>query len=94
MNEVVRAAKKVGSCLHLQRFQVLCEAGLLPGAPCATAGYGLFATWWAANRSARTPLLPTVSTGTILRMPIATWRGLLFCRRQQLRELNANGQVG
>jgi phosphoribosylformylglycinamidine synthase len=87
-----RAGKLVlGTC---NGFQVLCEAGLLPGA-------------LVRNRSLRfvcnmvitrveiddSPFTHGCSKGTLLRLPIAHGEGCFFADPQTLRELNANRQV-
>ena len=87
-----RAGKLVlGTC---NGFQVLCEAGLLPGA-------------LVRNRSLRfvcnivitrveiddSPFTHGCSKGTLLHLPIAHGEGCFFADPQILRELNANRQV-
>jgi phosphoribosylformylglycinamidine synthase I len=87
-----RAGKLVlGTC---NGFQVLCEAGLLPGA-------------LVRNRSLRfvcdivttrvevddSPFTRGCPKGTLLRLPVAHGEGCFFADSQTLRELNANEQV-
>ncbi len=87
-----RAGKLVlGTC---NGFQVLCEAGLLPGA-------------LVRNRSLRfvcdmvitrvevdvSPFTRGCPKGTVLRLPIAHGEGCFFADEATLRELNANHQV-
>jgi len=87
-----RAGKLVlGTC---NGFQVLCEAGLLPGA-------------LVRNRSLRfvcdmittrvevddSPFTHGCPKGTLLRLPVAHGEGCYFAEPQVLRELNANQQV-
>lgn len=87
-----RAGKLVlGTC---NGFQVLCEAGLLPGA-------------LVRNRSLRfvcdmvvtrvevddSPFTHRCPKGTLLRLPVAHGEGCFFADPQTLRELNLNGQV-
>jgi phosphoribosylformylglycinamidine synthase len=87
-----RAGKLVlGTC---NGFQVLCEAGLLPGA-------------LVRNRSLRfvcdmvttrvevddSPFTHGCPTGTLLRLPVAHGEGCFFADAATLRELNANQQV-
>src|SRR5438046_6074717 len=87
-----RAGKLVfGTC---NGFQVLCEAGLLPGA-------------LVRNRSLRfvcdivttrvevddSPFTHGCPKGTLLRLPVAHGEGCFFADPQTLRELNANEQV-
>ena len=87
-----RAGKLIlGTC---NGFQVLCEAGLLPGA-------------LVRNRSLRfvcemintrvevddSPFTHGCPKGTLLRLPIAHGEGCFFADAATLRELNANRQV-
>ncbi len=87
-----RAGKLVlGTC---NGFQVLCEAGLLPGA-------------LVRNRSLRfvcdmittrvevddSPFTRCCPKGTLLRLPVAHGEGCFFADSETLRELNANEQV-
>ena len=87
-----RAGKLVlGTC---NGFQVLCEAGLLPGA-------------LVRNRSLRfvcdmvttrvevddSPFTHGCPKGTLLRLPVAHGEGCFFADSHTLRELNANEQV-
>jgi len=87
-----RAGKLVlGTC---NGFQVLCEAGLLPGA-------------LVRNRSLRfvcdmvitrvevddSPFTRCCPKGTLLRLPVAHGEGCFFAGLRTLRELNANEQV-
>src|SRR5437660_9994139 len=87
-----RAGKLVlGTC---NGFQVLCEAGLLPGA-------------LVRNRSLRfvcdmvttrvelddSPFIHGCPKGTLLRLPVAHGEGCFFADPQTLSELNANEQV-
>ena len=87
-----RGGKPVlGTC---NGFQILCEAGLLPGA-------------LVRNRSLRfvcdmvttrvevddSPFTHGCPKGTLLRLPVAHGEGCFFADAQTLRELNANQQV-
>jgi phosphoribosylformylglycinamidine synthase len=87
-----RAGKLVlGTC---NGFQVLCEAGLLPGA-------------LVRNRSLRfvcdmvttrvevddSPFTHGCPKGTVLRLPVAHGEGCFFADPQTLRDLNTNEQV-
>src|SRR5438552_7210762 len=87
-----RAGKLVlGTC---NGFQVLCEAGLLPGALVRNRSLrfvcDLVTLRVEVPDSAFTHGSPE---GTILRMPIAHGEGGYFADENILRELNANGQV-
>jgi phosphoribosylformylglycinamidine synthase subunit PurQ / glutaminase len=81
----------VGIC---NGFQVLCEAGLLPGALLPNAG-GSFVSRWVHCRveSEKSPLTAGVPLGTVLRLPIAHGEGRYVAPPEVLAELEASGQV-
>jgi phosphoribosylformylglycinamidine synthase len=95
MNAVISDAREaklvLGTC---NGFQILCEAGLLPGA-------------LVRNRSLRfvcdmvttrvevddSPFTRDCPKGTLLRLPVAHGEGCFFADTKTLRNLNANQQV-
>jgi phosphoribosylformylglycinamidine synthase I len=95
MKAVINDAREgklvLGTC---NGFQILCEAGLLPGA-------------LVRNRSLRfvcdivttrvevddSPFTHGCARGTLLRLPVAHGEGCFFADAKALRELNANQQV-
>ncbi len=90
--EEARAGKLVlGTC---NGFQVLCEAGLLPGALVRNRGLRFVCDMVTmrveVTDSAFTHGCPM---GSLLRMPIAHGEGCYFADERTLRDLNANGQV-
>jgi phosphoribosylformylglycinamidine synthase I len=95
MRSVAELAKRdriiVGIC---NGFQVLCEAGLLPGALLPNAG-GSFASRWVNCRveSNGSPLTVDVPVGTVLRLPIAHGEGRYVALPETLDTLEANGRV-
>jgi phosphoribosylformylglycinamidine synthase subunit PurQ / glutaminase len=95
MNEVVRAAKDgqliLGTC---NGFQVLCEAGLLPGALVRNRGLRFVCDMVNLRiEVADSAFTHGCAQGTILRMPIAHGEGCYFADPETIRELNGNGQV-
>ena len=95
VNEVIRVAKEgrlvLGTC---NGFQVLCEAGLLPGALVRNRGLRFICDM----ATLRVELPDSAFThgfaqGTLLRMPIAHGEGCFFAQTETLRELNDHGQV-
>lgn len=95
MNEVVRGAKEgrliLGTC---NGFQVLCEAGLLPGALVRNRGLRFVCDM--VNLRIEVPdsaFTHHCPQGTILKMPIAHGEGCYFANAETLLELNENGQV-
>ncbi len=95
MSEIVRAADDgqliIGTC---NGFQVLCEAGLLPGALVRNRGLR-FVCDLATLRVEVTDSSFThgCTRGSLLRMPVAHGEGCYFADAPTLRELNHNGQV-
>jgi phosphoribosylformylglycinamidine synthase len=81
----------VGIC---NGFQVLCEAGLLPGALLPNAG-GSFISRWVHCRveSERSPLTAGVPVGSVLRIPIAHGEGRYVAPPDVLEQLEASGRV-
>ncbi len=75
-------------------FQVLCEAGLLPGALLRNAELS-FRCQWLHVRTERveTPWTAGLTHGQILRLPIAHGEGRYFADAETLRALDENGQV-
>jgi phosphoribosylformylglycinamidine synthase len=75
-------------------FQILCEAGLLPGA--LTRNRALrFICRMATTRVevAHSPFTLGCAEGTLLRLPVAHGEGCFFADEKTLRELNENRQV-
>jgi phosphoribosylformylglycinamidine synthase subunit PurQ / glutaminase len=95
MQPVIAAAKAakliLGTC---NGFQILCEAGLLPGALVRNRSLRfvcqMVTTRVEVPDSAFTHGL---GQGSLLRLPIAHGEGCYFADPDTLRELNANGQV-
>jgi phosphoribosylformylglycinamidine synthase I len=81
----------VGIC---NGFQVLCEAGLLPGALLPNAG-GSFAGQWVNCRvdSMSSPLTHDIGPGTVLRLPIAHGEGRYVAPPETLSALERDGRV-
>jgi phosphoribosylformylglycinamidine synthase len=75
-------------------FQVLCEAGMLPGALRKNAGLKFLCKWVdleVANPD--TPFTARTSSGQRLRIPINHFEGNWYCETDVLRELHGNGQI-
>lgn len=95
MEEVVRFAKSggpvIGSC---NGFQILCEAGLLPGALLRNTSLQYRCRWvHIRTESTATPLTRTLALGQILKIPISHGEGRYFAAPETLAALQANGQV-
>lgn len=81
----------VGIC---NGFQILCEAGLLPGALLRNASLSFNCDWIHVRvETDRTPLTTGIDPGTVLRLPIANGQGRYYIPDDQLAELEANDQI-
>ena len=95
MQAVIAAASAgklvIGIC---NGFQILCEAGLLPGALVRNRTRR-FICRMATTRVevARSPFTIGIEKGELLRLPVAHGEGCYFADADTLRELNANRQV-
>jgi phosphoribosylformylglycinamidine synthase I len=95
MNEVVKAAEQgkyiLGIC---NGFQILTEAGLLPGALIRNTGLKFRChdtTLEVANNA--TPFTNQYAPGELINIPIAHGEGNYFCDEATLAELKANNQI-
>ena len=81
----------VGIC---NGFQVLCEAGLLPGALRKNRGLRFICRWVGVRVcNAATPFTTRAAAGQTLRLPINHFEGGYYCDEQTLRSLAGNGQI-
>jgi phosphoribosylformylglycinamidine synthase I len=81
----------VGIC---NGFQVLCEAGLLPGALQKNRGLKfLCAPVQLRSEASGTPLTEGVEPGTVLTIPINHFEGNYTCSRETLAELRAEERI-
>lgn len=95
MDEVAAFAKRGGPVLGMcNGFQVLTEAGMLPGALLPNASLQ-FRSLWVHTRVERsdTPWTAGIDDGTVLRLPIAHVGGRYFADPETVERLEANGQV-
>ena len=95
MQPVERFARAGGLVLGIcNGFQVLLEAGLLPGAMRPNAGLA-FVCDWVHVRVERTdsPFTAACRPGQVLRLPIAHGEGNYFCTPNELERLEAQRQV-
>lgn len=95
MDSVRRAAAEgipvLGIC---NGFQVLLEAGLLPGAMLRNRSQRFVSRWVHVRvERAAPPFLGLARQGQVLRLPIAHGEGNYYADPATLAELNANGQV-
>jgi phosphoribosylformylglycinamidine synthase I len=75
-------------------FQILCEAGMLPGALRRNTGLRFLCKWVGLRvEDATTPFTSRASKGQTLRIPINHFEGNWYCDADELEELKARGQV-
>ncbi len=92
VQEFARSGKAVlGIC---NGFQVLLEAGLLPGAMLRNRSQNFACKWtYLRVESTRTPFLKECRVGEVLRIPIAHGEGNYFAEPEVLESMRANGQI-
>ena len=84
-------APVVGIC---NGFQVLCEAGLLPGALVANRDLSFICKPIHVKvESTHSPLTAQATTGDCLRIPLNSYEGNFVADPTELAEIEANGQV-
>jgi len=75
-------------------FQVLCEAGMLPGALRKNAGLKFLCKWVDLTvDNADTPFTSRAEPGRVIRIPINHFEGNWYCEPAVLDDLKANGQI-
>ncbi|HYN35899.1 MAG TPA: phosphoribosylformylglycinamidine synthase subunit PurQ [Actinomycetota bacterium] len=75
-------------------FQVLCEAGLLPGALRKNSGLKFLCKWTDLRvENATTPFSARSSQGGTLRIPINHFEGNWYCDEEELESVRRNGQI-
>ena len=75
-------------------FQILVEAGILPGAVLRNTGLRFVCKWTRLRiESTRTPFTNLASKGQILRIPIAHNEGRYYLDKDQLLDLERNEQI-
>ncbi|MDQ3941216.1 MAG: phosphoribosylformylglycinamidine synthase subunit PurQ [Actinomycetota bacterium] len=75
-------------------FQVLCEAGLLPGALRKNEGLKFLCKWVDVRvEHTDSPFTRLAEPGQVLRIPINHFEGNWYCERDEFEALEANGQI-
>ena len=95
MSAVARFARAGGPVLGVcNGFQILCEAGLLPGALMRNAGLRFICRQVHVRvENTATPFTCAAKHGQVLRMPIAHGEGNYVCDAATLAELKRNDQI-
>jgi phosphoribosylformylglycinamidine synthase subunit PurQ / glutaminase len=75
-------------------FQILCEAGMLPGALRKNAGLKFLCEWTEVRvENATTPFTAAAQAGDVLRIPINHFDGNWYCAPDTLQQVRDNGQI-
>ncbi len=75
-------------------FQILCEAGLLPGVLLRNHNQKFVCkNSWLRTEHSNSPLTALTKPGQVLKIPIAHAEGRYFAESDQLDQLEANGQI-
>jgi phosphoribosylformylglycinamidine synthase len=95
MDAVVKFARDggpvMGSC---NGFQILCEAGLLPGALLRNQSLQYRCRWvHMRTESTETPFTRMLAGGRVLKIPISHGEGRYFADPETLARLRADGQI-
>ena len=95
MRAVEKFARGGGLVLGIcNGFQILCEAGLLPGVLQRNAGMRFVCKQvYVRVETTDTPFTASAKTGQVLEMPIAHGDGNYFCDEATLGELERNKQI-
>lgn len=95
MGAVARFAADGGLLLGIcNGFQILCEAGLLPGAMHKNAGLKFLCRWEELIVArAGTALTSRAAPGDVLRVPINHFEGNWYASEAVLEEMSATGQI-
>jgi phosphoribosylformylglycinamidine synthase subunit PurQ / glutaminase len=95
MQSVKRFAAQGGLVLGIcNGFQILCEAGLLPGALLRNAGLRYICKQvHVRTETAASPFTQALSPGQVLKIPIGHMEGNYFCEPATLKELERGGRI-
>src|SRR5436309_702274 len=94
--QIIREATEEGKPILgiCNGFQILVEAGILPGAVLRNSGLRFVCKWTRLRiESTKTPFTRGASKGQILRIPIAHNEGRYYLDKDQLDELERNEQI-
>ena len=75
-------------------FQILQEAGLLPGAMLPNKSLRFICDWtYISIENRNSPFTSNIRDGNVLKIPIAHFEGNFFCDEENLERIESNGQV-
>jgi len=95
MQSVIAHANKGGFVFGVcNGFQILCEAGLLPGALLHNDSRKFICkNVYIKSESAKSKITSKIPVGKALKIPIAHGEGKYFTDTETLKKLNTNGQI-
>ncbi len=95
MQSVMDFARRGGLVLGIcNGFQILCEAGLLPGALVRNRSLSFICQWvWLRVESVHTPFTGKCQVGDLLRLPIKHGEGCYVADEETLREMEEQKQI-
>jgi phosphoribosylformylglycinamidine synthase I len=95
MEAVQEHARAGGPVLGIcNGFQILCEAGMLPGALLRNASLQFRCQpCWLRVESASSPFLGTLQPGQLLQVPVSHGEGRFYADEETMARLNAEGRV-
>lgn len=95
MQSVKRFAENGGLVMGIcNGFQILCEAGLLPGALMRNAGQNYICKHlWLRTETADSPFTHGLTKGQVLQMPIGHMEGNYFCDAETLAKLKQQDRI-
>jgi phosphoribosylformylglycinamidine synthase len=94
MNEVIEHAKRGGLTLGIcNGFQILCEAGLLPGTLLHNDSHKFICKNVHLKGQSNSAIISRELTNSVLKIPIAHGEGKYFNHPDEIKALNDNDQV-
>jgi phosphoribosylformylglycinamidine synthase len=95
MTAVARHAERGGLVVGIcNGFQILCEAGMLPGALRKNSGLKFLCKWVTLRvDNADTAFTSRATDGQLLRIPINHFEGNWYAESEELERLRANDQI-
>lgn len=95
MNAVIDFAKSGGYVWGIGNgFQILCEAGLLPGVLVSNSNHKFICkNAFIRTETNNSPITSNIMPGRVLKIPIAHAEGRYYADEETLNRLEANGQV-